>query len=313
MENNLYAKSEEQWLESEENIVLVCAADDKYAMPLAVAVRSVLENLKDDSSLYLFIIDGGIKIHNRHKIIKSLCSAKCIIEFIPKPDSWLKRVEETHLQCELRGIVKNKYVSLSAYFRLFIAELLPQQIKRAIYLDCDLVVLGDLKELWQMDLEEYYILAAQDDHISSISNPNGLLNYQVLGIHPDSKYFNSGVLVINLEKWRIDEIATKAIQYLIQNFEYVRYHDQDVLNALFADQWKELESKWNYMPNISGSLTVDPCIIHFASVNKPWNSRHTKLKDYFFKYVDMTEWSGWRVTLLRLIWLKIIKMFYPNI
>jgi lipopolysaccharide biosynthesis glycosyltransferase len=313
MQSNLYAKSEEQQIESKENIVLVCAADDKYAMPLAVAVRSVLENLTDDNSLSLFIIDGGIKIHNKQKILKSLCSTKCKIEFISKPDSWLKRVEETYIQCEIMGITKNNYVSLSSYFRLFTAELLPQEIKKAIYLDCDLVVLGNLEELWQIDLEEYYLLAAQDDHISCISSPNGLLNYQVLGIHPDSKYFNAGVLVINLEKWRIDKIATKAIQYLTQNFEYVRYHDQDVLNALFACQWKELESKWNYMPNISNSLTVDPCIIHFASAGKPWNSRHIKLKDYFFKYVDMTEWSGWRLTLLRLMWLKIIKIFHVNI
>jgi lipopolysaccharide biosynthesis glycosyltransferase len=291
-------------------------------MPLSVTVRSALENLKGDRKVFLFIIDGGIKIYNKNKILNSLISETCNVKFIQIPQNWLKTIEESHLYCEAHNITVNRYISFSCYYRLLIPELLHKDFKKVIYLDCDLVVRGDLEQLWQIDLEENYVLAAQDMWIRSVSSPRGLLNYQELGIPPDSKYFNSGVLVINLEKWRINKISTKAMQYLKQNLKYIRYHDQDVLNALLVSRWGELDPRWNCQHTIRGCLSWrespfseevynnlihDPYIIHYVTELKPWISRHTPFKEYFFKYVDMTEWSGWRLTIFRQLWLKIIK------
>jgi lipopolysaccharide biosynthesis glycosyltransferase len=303
-------------------LVLVCAADDKYAMPLSVAVRSALENINKKRDVILFIIDGGIKIHNKNKILNSLTSEKCNVKFIPKPNALLKDIEETHLYCEANNITLNNYVSLACYYRLLIPELLPKNLKKVIYLDSDLIVRGDLEDLWQIDLEENYVLAAQDIWIRFISAPEGLLNYKELGMASGSKYFNSGVLVINLEKWRMDKIAIKAIQYIKENSKYIRYHDQDVLNAILGGKWGELDPRWNcqntirsysswkespFSEEIYDNLIHDPYIIHYVTRLKPWISRHTPFKEYFFKYVDMTEWSGWRLTIFRQLWLKLIE------
>ncbi len=311
-----------------EPIVLVCAADDRYAMPLAVTARSALANLKGKRKMLLFIIDGNIKNYNKEKIIKSLKSENCEVKFIPKPDFLLKMAEFQHYG-------KDRIFSASgaALYRLMIAELLPREFDKAIYLDSDLVVRGNLEELWETDLAENYVLAVQDMLIQYVSSPSGLLNYKELGISPDAKYFNSGVLVINLKKWRDDKITIKAIDYLKHNREYVRWHDQDVLNALLASQWGELDPQWNFMvgiyeyslnlwkeniypghnenvlndiQNLYNNLVRNPYIIHFTSGRKPWNSRHTLLKEYFFEYADMTAWSNWRLTLWRQIWIKLV-------
>jgi len=182
---------------------------------------------------------------------------------------------------------------------------------RVIYLDCDLIVKDDLKQLWEADFNNNYVLAVQDLWAPHISSMPGV-PYQKLGLSANSKYFNSGVLVINLQKWRADDITAQTISYLKIYQQDIRAHDQDVLNGLFADRWSELDPKWNLTPAIIDlfsswqespfseevyqRLIDSPSIVHFATNRKPWNSRHTLFKDAFFEYVDRTAWSGWRLT-----------------
>ena len=308
-------------IKSDESIVVVCAADDNYAMPLAVMARSIVENLSNNWKLILFIVDGGIKDCNKQKILKSLHSEKCEIHFIPKPEFLLHEIEAAynHLQEKEDATGILKHLSSASYYRLLISELLPNQFEKAIYLDCDLVVNGRLDQLWRSELGENYVLAVQDTLIRYVSNHLGLLNYKELNIPASTKYFNAGVLVINLKKWRDDGITTRAIEYLKQNIEYIRFHDQDILNALLADQWGELDPRWNlllphalaysswkespFSEDVYNTLIQNPYIIHYASELKPWNSRHPRLKEHFFHYVDTTAWSGWRLTLWRRVWI----------
>jgi lipopolysaccharide biosynthesis glycosyltransferase len=314
----------EKCLEShrqQEPIVVVCAADDKYAMPLGVMIRSVLANLKGNRQINLFIIDGGICNHNKKKIVKSLNSKQCEVIFLSKPDFLIKDIKEADQYCVNKGIENKTHLSVAAYYRLLIAELLPQQFEKAIYLDCDLILQEDLEKLWQIDLEENYLLAVPDMWIDSISAHNGLLNYQELGLDANLKYFNSGVIVINLKKWRTERIFAKAVEYFKKNKIYVRFHDQDILNALFAGKWGEIDPRWNVTPgiyeypswevspfaeNVYNNLLNEPFIIHFAAEKKPWNSKDVLLKEHFFHYVDLTAWAGWRFTFLRQIWLELV-------
>ena len=297
-----------------EPIIIVCSADEKYAMPLAVMARSAIENLNKYRDIVLYVIDGGISTENREKIIKSLPCQKCKVVFLNAPTILMRDLELAHQYCVEESIESNKYLSLAAYNRLLIAELLPEVCEKAIYLDCDLIIKGDLEQIWQIDLKENYALAVQDFWINSLSAPNGLLNYKDLGLDANAKYFNSGVMVINIKKWREDNIFSRSVDYFTKNKHYVRYHDQDILNALLAEKWSEIDPRWNVTPvihdyagwkespfseEIYNNLIQDPWIIHFASEKKPWNSRKTLLKENFFHYVDMTAWSGWRFTLRR--------------
>lgn len=296
-----------------EPIVAVCAADDNYAMPLAVMARSAIANLNASRKLILFIIDGGIEDKNKQKILKTLNSGNCEVKFLPKPDLFAKSIENAYTHTITQGQGK-KYITITAYYRLMIAKILPEEIEKVIFLDCDLVIKGDLEQLWQSNLGENFVLAAQDTWIPSVSVHNGLLNYKQLKIDPNAKYFNAGVFIANLKKWRSEGFFEKAVDYLNQNKEFIRLGDQDILNALLVGKWGELDLRWNVTPGIYeydgwekspfseeiyNNLIQDPWIIHFASDLKPWNSRKTLLKENFFHYVDMTAWSGWRFTLRR--------------
>jgi lipopolysaccharide biosynthesis glycosyltransferase len=316
----------------DEPINIVCAADNSYAMPLTVTVRSALENLKSNYKIFLFILDGGIKEDNKQRIIKSLSSEKCEIRFLPIYDDLVRDIDELHEYLKAEGDRKVTsqldHISIASYYRFIIPEVMPEKCEKVIYLDCDLVVKGDLGQLWQTDLGDNYVLAAQDMGILYVSTENGLLNYKDLGISPDTKYFNAGVLVINLKKWRTEGITTKAIKYFKQYKDSVRWGDQDVLNAVFAGQWSELDPRWNFQhtiyafssykespfsEDIYNTLIHDPYIIHFVTELKPWNSRHAKLKEYFFHYVDMTAWSGWRLTFWRRVWITSRREFRKSI
>ncbi|MCM0592691.2 MAG: glycosyltransferase family 8 protein [Gloeotrichia echinulata IR180] len=300
-------------------IVVVCAADNNYAMPLAVTVRSALANLKSNRKMSLFILDGGISKFNQRKIIKSLPSEQVDI-------SWIKIDNRV-----LDNLVLTRHLTVTCYYRLLITKFLSQELDKVIYLDSDMVVTGNLENLWNIDLGNNYVLAVQDDVELYISMSSGLRNYHELGIDPDSKYFNSGLLVINLEKWRSENIGEKVIEYVKHNREYVQ-NDQDGLNAVLAGKWGELHPRWNQMPriyhysswkdspfaeDIYNELLHQPNIIHFTNSPKPWCSglrvecQHPQ-KDLFFHYLDMTDWSGWRDTFWRRLGRKFMKMTFIN-
>lgn len=282
-----------------DSIVVVCAADDNYVIPLSVTLKSILVNLSNSQKITCFVIDGGIEEFNKQRILKSLDSEQIAIEWLQPTDAVLNKVKVSG------------HVTVTTYYRLLIPDLLPQQLRKAIYLDCDLVVNEDLGRLWTIDIGDSYLLAVQDMGIREVSNPRGgLHNYQELGIPPNSKYLNAGVMIFNLEKWRTESISAQAIEYLEQNKEHVLNWDQDGVNAVLVGKWRELDPRWNQTPSIykcrswrESPFTEDiynnviqqPYIIHFATAIKPWHyyCEHPA-KDLFFRYLDMTVWSGWR-------------------
>lgn len=292
-----------------EPIVVVCAADNRYAMSLAVMLSSALANLSTNRQVVIFIIDGGIKKSNKRKIIRSLNLSQVSVEWLQIDDALLS------------NMLISRHVTLATYYRILIPELLPKQYKKAIYLDSDLIVKQNLELLWNIDIGENYLLGVQEMDVPYVSSPKGLMNYQQLGIPSDTKYFNAGVLVINLDKWRSNSKSAKVIEYIEQNKEHVRWHDQDGLNAVLAGKWGELDLKWNQIPKIYeysswrdspftedeyNNILHNPYIVHFSSSSKPWKlgCKHPA-KNLFFKYIDMTAWSGWRLTLWRRVWLKL--------
>jgi lipopolysaccharide biosynthesis glycosyltransferase len=286
-------------------ITIACAADDGYAMHMAVMLRSVLENIPASQKIYIFAIDGGIKKSNKTKILASLGKRSVDFNWITEP---VKLPDDLPLAKDVLS-----HASKALYYRLLLADVLPPDYEKIIYLDSDLIVIQDLEKLWQIDIGDNYVLAVQDASIPLVSSPYGIRKYQDLNILPESKYFNSGVLVINLQKWRAENISTKLFQYLETYKDFVQHHDQEAMNALFAGKWGEIEPQWNQTPNFFGysswrespyqeidyyNAVNNPYIVHFAGTAKPWNSceKHP-LRELFFHYLDMTAWSGWRFTL----------------
>ncbi|BDA67007.1 glycosyl transferase family 8 [Rivularia sp. IAM M-261] len=279
------------------SIVLVCAADDNYSMPLAATTRSVVASMRNPQNLSLYIVDGGISKVNKERIIQNLKSEQVKV-------TWIK----AH-RSQFKNMQISSTVTIAAYYRLLIPAILPTNIEKAIYIDSDVIVRSDIEVLWQQDIKDNYLLAVQDMGAPLVSSPRGLVNYQELGIPADCKYLNSGVLVLNLKKWRQDNTSLEVIKYLNDYKQYVRWFDQDGLNAILAGKWGELDARWNQMPYLFrfgswqespfseeeyNNLLNHPYIIHYSTREKPWNDNcNHPQKELFYEYLDNSIWSNW--------------------
>lgn len=279
-------------------VVIASAADDGYAMPLAVMVRSLLANLAPKYPVHLFVLDGGIRPWNRRRLRKSWRSDRLRVEWI-RPDTR-----------PLRDLKVSGHIGITSYFRLLLPDVLPKWVERVIYLDSDLVVEGNLAELWDLDLQGCPVAAVQDMIVPYVSASNGLRTWRELGLPADRKYFNAGVLLIDLLQWRKDDMSRKILQYLTLNRSYIRWHDQDGFNAIVGDRCLELERRWNLTiqsrsfpcpkdipcsPEEYEALLERPSICHFATVVKPWHiDCEHPLQHLFFRHLGRTDWASWR-------------------
>lgn len=305
---------------------VVLAADDHFAMPLAATVRSALDSLSPDVTLRMFVLDGGISPDNKDRLLRSWPAGRYSVEWIPVDDS------------ALAGSPVSGHVNIVSYYRILMPRLLPKGVRRVIYLDSDLIICADLARLWQQDLAEYACLAAQDPSApymdSSVAVANlahsgpyiGCLrpvpNYRALGLPPTAPYFNAGVLLVDLDVWRREDISGRLIACLEQNKGHVRWWDQYALNVVLAGRWGWLDPRWNQGSHIYvyptceqspfdrqsfDSQRDDPYIVHFTTRHKPWRaSCQHPLKQKFFDAVDRTEWAGLRPPLARVM-LELLK------
>lgn len=269
-------------------IILVCAADDRFAMPLAAMLYSVLVNCSRPEEVQIFVIDGNIASDRKDRIARVVAGFQARLSWL-KPD-----------HAALDGLLITHRFSLATYYRLLIGDLLPPQISKLIYLDCDLIVEADLNDLWRVDVGEYPLLAVQDSSCPLVSSRLGLANYRELGLAADLKYFNAGVLVVNLRKWREQDVGSRAISYVRENEKYIRFVDQDALNGLLAGSWGELDPRWNGKP---GSALDHRFIVHFTG-NKPWrpeceHSANCRF-DHYLKESGWFDNRSWKSFYMRL-------------
>lgn len=284
------------------SIVLACAADDFFSMPLAVTATSALKNLDPSYNMILYVLDGGIREVNKKKILASLNSNRLEVHWI-KPSS--DRLTRMLLKCQASSH------PTSTYYRLLLAEIIPKMYKRAIYLDTDVVVEGNLAQLWEVDIQDACLLAVQDPVHRTLHQAQHLKKLGLVNSNTslNSKYLNSGVLLINLEKWRTEQVTEQVID-LIAMTPGLPFPDQDAINLVLAGKWKELNPQWNqvhvvhffaspedspYDLETQKQVVENPKIIHYTTRPKPWgrNCIHPQ-RDRFFKYLEQTGWRGWR-------------------
>ncbi|TKZ28416.1 glycosyltransferase family 8 protein, partial [Brachyspira catarrhinii] len=184
------------------------------------------------------------------------------------------------------------YISIETYFRFFIAELLPQYDK-VLYLDADLIIMDDLSKLYNFNIDDYAIGAIQDmnmeisvKHENFITSKNLNIREYVLNIlkKESLKYFNAGVLLLNLKKFREDNILNELLEFTEQNSP-LEFQDQDILNAVLEKRVKYLDSRWNLLKDLDFYISYqndknrikeikkrfkNPGIIHYIGENKPW-------------------------------------------
>jgi lipopolysaccharide biosynthesis glycosyltransferase len=237
------------------------ACDQAYAMPLATAIRSVIDACAStEHPIQFFVLTDGFSPDAQSKVSSSLAG----------------RADQIHwLHADLsafQGFATIPYISKMTYARLQIAHVIPDSVSRLLFLDADLLVLGDLTELWNSELDGHVAGAVLDNLDAQLK-----VNRPGLELVPRVQhYFNAGVLLIDPQRWREERISEKALEYLKQN-PTSPFADQDALNVACNGIWKKLDSTWNCQDSgktdiARMSLAERPAIVHFFTRNKPWNA-----------------------------------------
>lgn len=168
-------------------------------------------------------------------------------------------------------------------------------------IDCDALVLEDISKLWDLDIAPYTVAAVEDAGQHE--------RLKEMNVTDTGKYFNSGIMIIDFESWRKQNITEKVINFINEHpdEDFLVLHDQDALNAILYDQWYELHPRWNAQTYIMLKLKTpstllgrkqynetreNPAIVHFCGGEKPWNS-NTKhpYRDEYFHYMSYTKWN----------------------
>ena len=307
-----------------DKINIVLATDKNYAQHAAVTITSILCNTTQQSNIQFYIIDDNIDDDNKTKLQDTVKQFNSNIIFVKIPENSLNQVFVSG------GITR------AAYFRLVIPNILPKTVNKVIYLDCDLIVLDDIVNLWNLDMCQKPVAATEDfDILSSTSKCREKeinLNWK-----KEYSYFNSGVLLIDVMLWRKNNYASQLIE-LVQTHKF-RHHDQDALNYLFMNNWTSLPLCWNVIPpvfNMNLSIIKNKImrqnalkalnnisIIHYAGGYKPWEYKIYKgFNEGYYEYLGKTEYKNAKMPqpnkktnhsiirqLLRLKWAFLIKKF----
>jgi lipopolysaccharide biosynthesis glycosyltransferase len=298
-----------------EPLVIVTASDDNYVRGVAAAIRSAIASLPAHRAARIFVLDGGIREVSKARLCRSWNAANVTVEWLsPDLDA-------------IRDMPVSDHVSLATYLRILLAELMPSDVERAIYLDADTIVLRNLEHLWSIPLDGMYCAATQDafapvlDPAIALSHPlhamtlpgvdpRPIPNYRELGLSPTAPYFNAGIMLVNVDRWRREQVACRALECLRDNAGQVRWWDQYALNTLFTGQWKIVDPRWNQNSHVFriptwelshytevelDLLRREPWIVHFDARPKPWDSDSIHpLRGCFYEHLDQTAWRGWR-------------------
>ena len=270
---------------------IVLTFDDNYSCHACATIASVCKNNKGKHVFH--VLSDGIGDKNKKRITELVTSQNSEVFYYLLDKS---RFENFPIG---KGTA-NTYVSLATYYRLFIPELLPVDVKKVLYLDCDVIVNGCLEDLWNLSFDKTNeCIYAVEEFRNLAMDGSRRLNY------PSSySYFNAGVLLINLKELRKLHSVDKAIAF-IRTHE-IKFHDQDVLNGLLYKYKCFLPLKYNLLDSfLIKNATFPqrykdqyddikhPVIIHYSGPIKPWNKEcNNPYKDIYWVYADATPWKG---------------------
>ena len=279
------------------NIVL--ATDNNFVQHCCVTLTSILCNNKE---VNIYLISESLTESNINllkvqteklggKFHLSLVN-KDVIAKLPMPES------------------AAQHISPATYYRLFVAELLPIEVEKIIYLDCDIVVRKSLEDYWNINIDNKPIAAVYQRNSWAENTYKGRQSaYDRLDMKGAVGYFNAGSLLINLKYWRKYRVEETLLSYMQSHYDKIINHDQDILNGCFYKQVVSISNIWNFRlpmrPEFYGADYISKAeikkihdaavVVHFVNRPKPWEYAcvHPYVKEYY-KYLDMTPFTGWR-------------------
>lgn len=302
------------------NLSVVYSSDNNYAQHVGVSMLSLFENNKEFKNINVYLIENNISIENKSKLEEICRKYYRAIRFIGFDE----------FSDKLNLNIGNA-ISLNSYARLFLASVIETNIDKIIYLDCDSIINNTLYDLWNLDINEYYVAGVCD----TVSD-NTKLRIK-MDLH--SPYLNAGMLLINLKKWREEGVERKFIEFIASNNGQVFHHDQGTINGVLKEKFLILHPKYNAMTTfftMSKNEIIQyyglkdyysevelleakkkPVFIHYtpAFVNRPWikGCKHP-LAARYHEYLEMSPWKGRRLEEdKRRVGEKFVALLYNNL
>lgn len=298
------------------------ASSDYYATHLGICITSIVEN-DNLNSINMHILNNNISERNIEKLNALECKYDNLkIKFYDIH----KFCKETNIDDILKKQLKGSndfynLLGISTYLRLFLQDILPNDIKKVLYLDADTIVLNSLEELFSIELNEKYA-AGVVDIISNITK------YFYEGDCKSTPFINAGVLLINLEKWREINFSKLALDF-IQEYPNKNFLvDQNIINVICNEKILIADSKFNvmseffyvdykkniklnsYFASVDKFYSLDeienslknPVVVHFLSQvwDRPWISemgivKHMPKNPFNKCYHYYKSISPWRI------------------
>lgn len=257
-------------------IQIFYACDDNFVKYTIVSLHSMQKNASKEFKYHVHILHTGISDAMKERVLEM--KNDCFEISFDDVTEYLVSISD---KLPLRD-----YYSKTTYYRLFIAEMYPEYDK-AIYIDSDTVVQGDISELYRINIDDAYVGACHEQAMLQ-ENVYGTYVERVVGV-PRYNFFNAGMLVINCDRFRIRFVLDKFIEYL-HMYNFVVTQDEDYLNLICKDHVFWLDQRWN--TEIFGELGYpikEAKIIHYIMTNKPWHYADCPYADIFWSYAKETK------------------------
>lgn len=263
-------------MNSKPEVPVFFATDDNYAPFLAVTFKSILDNASKDFSYKFYVLTTNLS-SSYEKRIKEFESEDVKIEFIYLKDT----IEKIKVKFHLRD-----YYSIETYYRFFIANMFPQYDK-VLYCDCDVIVLGDIAELYNHNIDNYLVGACPEEVMAEVKIFGDYVE-QALDVECE-KYFNAGVMLMNLDGFRKEHIEEKFFD-MLQKYTFRVTQDEDYLNVLCKGKVKLFHLGWNKTAFKNDKFNdKDLKLIHYKIHWKPWHYDGVLYENHFWDYAKQTS------------------------
>jgi lipopolysaccharide biosynthesis glycosyltransferase len=263
-----------------------------------VTVRSVVSQLSPGRRLDMYLCDMGITARNQEMIQTAADHPEVRVHWV---SSIVK--EADHLPDGLQ------HVTRATYARLFIPWVLPRETDRVLYLDCDLIARRCIGELFDTPMGDFTVLGVADAASPYVCSPWGVPYWSRYGRRAGDINFNAGVLLMNLPRWRDEDVTGAALKYLTDG-RHQFLADQEAINAVLPGRIGHVDPRWNqqtehFVPHLRVTLPYDeqqlhdllsdPWIVHFTTDVKAWSyGCPHPFRDEWFGVLDQTSYRGWR-------------------
>ncbi len=251
---------------TDQPIYLLLCIDAGYLRQAAVTLASILES-NPGKALEVTLVGSGLTRSQVDAVFAPLGARHPAM-----------RLHFRELDPSLfAGLPVTEHISSSTYTRILLDRYIDRAQPRVLYLDADIVVGADLTPLWTADLGGAAVGAVPDPF---------QLDREAIGFSPDEPYFNAGVLLIDMERWRALDCEARILDVLARDGHRLPWMDQDALNLALRGQVRFLSPRWNFQPRCAdvpaaflglseaeyAALRARPGIVHYTTSHKPWNA-----------------------------------------